>query len=288
MRLRVILVASMLLAGCAEADRPLSSAAGAPSSSAPPPEPAPEPVVNETAGSIAGLVTDEEARPIPGVKVTNIETRLDILTDPEGRFTMNDLAAGDYRIAFDVVGFEAAARRVTVVAGEVTELKVVLKAVALFDAPYHESIPKRAYIKNSYVFLTTFGSAANGTGALSNLCDPCIFHLHYGKRLVEAMGQAHWAKSNLDPAVNNETFLQYYVGYTATTDGTAATTGYVKNRGTLPITESGITAMAKVNSTRLRVNGGFYSVSLDHKPEIWTTFAYVEALPDGFTALPPP
>jgi len=69
--------------------------------------------------------------------------------------------------------------------------------------------------------------------------------------------------------------------------GTAATTGYVKNRSVLPVTATGMAAMNKHSSTRLRVNGGFNSVSLDNTPEIWTAFAYVDPLPDRLTALPP-
>ncbi|MBI2078188.1 MAG: carboxypeptidase regulatory-like domain-containing protein [Euryarchaeota archaeon] len=80
-------------------------------------------------GSLRGLVTDDEQRPIAGVEVTLAEIKATTTTDAAGRFTFNDLAPATYSVFFARLGYDALARKVEVKAGEVIDLNVVMEGI---------------------------------------------------------------------------------------------------------------------------------------------------------------
>lgn len=281
----LLLALALSLAGCAGTSGDAVELGGPGTGSAPPPPPpASTPEADEETGSIGGTVIDEEALPLVGVEVSIVETLASTQTDSEGQFTFNQLEAGNYRLVLTRVGYIDAALSLKVTAGEVTEATITMRPVPVNIDPYHVSVPNTAHIHASWVFLTTFGGMANATGATSNLCDPCRFHIPVEPDVVDGLAEAWWDGGST--GINEEIFLQYYVGedYSDASRGTVVETGYVQNRGALILPPDPIEPFEEV---RLYVHGGFYTVNIDHKPEVWTTFAYVEELPAEFTALPP-
>ncbi|MBI2077431.1 MAG: carboxypeptidase regulatory-like domain-containing protein [Euryarchaeota archaeon] len=277
----VLFVASM--AGCADSSPMMSPDLPAAASAS---SPAPEPVVNETTGSLTGTVVDEEQRPIPRVVVAVAKSTKGATTDADGRFTINDLQAGEYALAFEAAGFTDAATRAVVVAGEVTEVTMVMRAVAIPDEPHHESLLKTAYIKVSWIWITSLGSVV-GYGHQAYFCDPCRFPMPVGNDTRQVLVETDWTKAIGAPGVNDEVFLQYFVDWTDTSAGTATWTGYMVPRGRGEFQPVDLARLKGENQIRLIVNGGLRGINYEHKPDIWTTFAYGETLAAGFSALPP-
>src|SRR5687767_9550177 len=75
---------------------------------------------------LSGRVTDTTGTPLAQVRVTVIETHRSAITDPDGRYTLLELPAGTYSIAFALVGYAPQVRRVTVRDTDVT-LDVALR-----------------------------------------------------------------------------------------------------------------------------------------------------------------
>lgn len=282
-------VAVLLLAGCT-AQGP-GSDAGTPAADGEAPD-APSPAASATpddmAGSVTGLVLNEEELPVVGVQVSVVETRATTTSDALGKFTFNHLEPGEYRLVFERVGYEDAAKAATVAAGQIFEVTVRLVPIQVAIEPYHQSLVVTAHIKAQYVFVGTLAGVYNETGAASQTCDPCQFTLPYDEGLREAVVEGIWERPAEVPGVNEQVYLQYYVGGTdETAKGTAAHTGYLGNREKVTFTGSSVETLQGHREADLYVHGGFFSVSVDHKPDIWTTFAYGATLPDSFTALPP-
>lgn len=129
------LVATLILipwAGCV-------SEADASKTQESPTDPAPEPTVTADTGSISGLVVSNELAPLSGAIVGLLERpELAATTDEGGRFTFNDVEPGGYSVVAQKLGYDSAARKITVVAGEVAEVEFVLKPIPT-DEPYVES-----------------------------------------------------------------------------------------------------------------------------------------------------
>jgi TonB-linked SusC/RagA family outer membrane protein len=82
-------------------------------------------------GTIRGTVTDSATgRGVGSAQVIVPGTTRGTVTDDQGRYTLGGLPAGSTPVTVQRIGFAAAPRRVTVVAGETTTLDVVLRAVA--------------------------------------------------------------------------------------------------------------------------------------------------------------
>ena len=82
-------------------------------------------------GAIRGTVTDSATgRGVGSAQVIVPGTTRGTVTDEQGRYTLGGLPAGPTAVTVQRIGFAAAPRRVTVVAGETTTLDVVLRAVA--------------------------------------------------------------------------------------------------------------------------------------------------------------
>lgn len=77
--------------------------------------------------SIEGDVTDAETgRPVPGVVVHVEDPRRHEITHEDGSFHLLQLPPGRYTVLFERVGYETAARQVTLVMGQSARLEVVL------------------------------------------------------------------------------------------------------------------------------------------------------------------
>ena len=146
-----ILVLAIVMSGCAAGE----SATKAPATSAP------AATVSADSGSITGRITDDELQVIVGAQVgVSGPAESLVETDAEGRFTFNDLAPGEYAVIAQKLGYESAAKRVTVEAGKATEVSVILAPVAILSEPRVVQFHDRGHIAND---VWTAGVGVYGT-----------------------------------------------------------------------------------------------------------------------------
>jgi len=88
----------------------------------------------QASGKINGLVTDTSGAVLPGATVEVQQKRLTTVSDPQGQFTIPDLAVGSYVLKVSYVGFATSQTPVTVVAGQPTNVTVVLIVASNSDS----------------------------------------------------------------------------------------------------------------------------------------------------------
>ena len=83
----------------------------------------------QTAGTIRGTVTDASGNALPGVVVTASASGVDteVVTDADGAFAFTDLAAGEHLLTATLFGYASWELRVTVRAGAVETVEIVLE-----------------------------------------------------------------------------------------------------------------------------------------------------------------
>lgn len=139
----LLVALALLLAGCA---------------GAPPPSRAPStPPVSEDSGAVEGLVLSNDLEPIRGAQVA-IQglDREPVRSDDQGHFLLGDLEPKNHVIFVNALGYQALARPVEVLAGEITEIRFSLAPVASL-APSSALDLKRGFI--------ACGSGAGAEGA---------------------------------------------------------------------------------------------------------------------------
>lgn len=88
-------------------------------------------VARSTSGSVAGRVSDRQGRAVAGARVTLAAIAAETATGADGRFALEDLPPGVYRLQAGAAGFTVDSREVTVEAGAVTRVELTLVAVAI-------------------------------------------------------------------------------------------------------------------------------------------------------------
>ena len=78
-------------------------------------------------GAISGLVTDESGAVLKGAQVTLQAPVFNTVSDEQGRFYINDVAAGSYTLTIAYVGFTKFEQSVNVAAGQVADIEAKLK-----------------------------------------------------------------------------------------------------------------------------------------------------------------
>src|SRR5580692_2569018 len=81
-------------------------------------------------GTIAGTVTDANQNILPGAQVKLIQADLTVTTDQQGNFLIPGLAPGSYTLVVTYVGFSPTNTDVTVAAGQVANVIIVLQVAA--------------------------------------------------------------------------------------------------------------------------------------------------------------
>lgn len=280
-----LLLGAALLAGCVGSNA--SEKAGP---STPIPE-APPPAVTVETGSIAGAVTDDELRPIPGATVAVVETAQETKTDQAGAFTFNELAPGPYRVIAQTLGYEQAARKVEVAAGEITKLSFALKPVKIGNESYVQTSTRTALIHagQSFTYLYTV-PVVNQTTVHDLFCNPCSFVLHHPPSPKKILTEPTWPGDTACPNVNCDVWIYYkstwtnawYIG-----DGELAFYAYVDNRAKKFWGDSQVGLLKGKDKVLLALSPSYYG-SLEQKVTVYTSFPYGDDFPDDFTALPPP
>ena len=93
------------------------------------------PATAQTTGTIEGTVVGANGAPLPGVSVsvTGSGVRQTVITGPDGAYEFTGLAAGDYLVTASFVGFAPAEYPVSLEAGAVETVRIVLDVVWRLD-----------------------------------------------------------------------------------------------------------------------------------------------------------
>ncbi len=89
-------------------------------------------------GAIRGIVTDESLLPVAGAHVALDAGDL-TQTRHDGMFSFSDVAPGSYSLQASADGFSNASKAITVIAGEVSDVRLAIQALGGQDA-YHETL----------------------------------------------------------------------------------------------------------------------------------------------------
>lgn len=113
----------LLLSGCAATRAEKSDDGGVPAS-------APPAVATADTGGISGVVVDDEARPVAnasvGIRLVGTDQRNQTRTATDGAYSFSGLAPGAYEISIHALFHEPKMTKVSVIAGEIAEVKTVL------------------------------------------------------------------------------------------------------------------------------------------------------------------
>ncbi len=99
----------------------------------------------EDGGSITGVITDESVLPLKGAVVGLVEVDGVAMTGENGEFAFENLAPGVYTINAARLGFSSVASRVEVLAGQPTNVHLILQTIAVVES-YLESIEFRMFM----------------------------------------------------------------------------------------------------------------------------------------------
>lgn len=126
--LLALLMLGVGVAGCSGSDA--GDAAGLPTG---PVDPAGD------VGTIRGLVQDDELNPLANATVAVAELAdTKTTTGPDGEFVLEQVPPGTYRLFVQKLGFESAAKSVSVSAGDETRLDITLDPLPV-EEPHHET-----------------------------------------------------------------------------------------------------------------------------------------------------
>jgi hypothetical protein len=126
-RLACLAASLLVLGGCISA---------APKSTEPPIQTSAS--VDATNGGVEGKVVTDEIQPIAAAEVAIVSLSKTVKTDEAGAFAFSHVAPGDYGLAATRIGYFQGNQKVTIKAGEIVKVQIVLKKVPVADAAYDE------------------------------------------------------------------------------------------------------------------------------------------------------
>ncbi|MBI2077285.1 MAG: carboxypeptidase-like regulatory domain-containing protein [Euryarchaeota archaeon] len=269
-----VAVLAVLFAGCSGAVRSPAEA--------PPPTEASQAAPTGDTGSIRGLVVDDEEKPIPAVTVALVSLRLETSTDAAGAFTFNNITPGSHGIVLEAVGFQAYAKKVTVVAGEITEFRAVLAPIAIEPEARLLIFSKTGYVDAGW------GLADALVFWRLQTCSGCQVYFRFDPKPKDAWFEPDWPAPTV-PAVNAAIYvwLEKNVQNASTgSTGTNMWSAYI-NHGSVGKAGGEIGNFQDVDKGRANFGGGVTSVSFQHRVDLWFTFSYGDVIPGNHTAKPP-
>lgn len=275
------------MAGCLGGAPPL-----APSSTAP--TAAVEAIADAETGAIHGNVVDDQLLPIPAAEVAILALGAKALSDEAGVFTFNDLAPGEYALAVAKLGYESAARKVTIIAGEVTNVTITLAPVEIAPEPYIMSVPHVSFIQVGNAWGHYASNLANTTGIHGLMCESCVFNIEFAPQPAALMTETRWECSPcVPPLINADVWLIISQNSTAVVTVNTYLTNGEQYLWTEPQQER--IGVAKDNRAEWRINAaggsvagtGAEGISYNQRIQLWQTFAYHTGLPEGYSAFPP-
>jgi hypothetical protein len=250
-----------------------------------------EAAATESTGSLAGLVVDEESAPISGATIGLLEIANETVTDEAGRFTFNGLQPGPHSVVVESLGYNSASRKVDIIPGEVTNVTFTLVPISLDDIPYTLAVPKTGLIHAGQSIVHTLVVQSANNSVLNSLtCDPCRFIVHAPLNPKAVRAEIHWTGSG-QPPLNADVFVYYKIKWTngwyvGENDEDSVIPAYMTNGALYNFPEAQVKKLKTIGAILLVMNPASTG-SLEHKPTVWTSYAYNAPFPDDYTALPP-
>ena len=272
-----LILASLLFAGCAAEAEPAATSTS--------PTAAP-PTADAVTGSISGTVVDDEQQPLAGA--TASIGVMEATTDATGAFTMNGVEPGEYSLFISILGYEQGAKKVAVVAGEVTSAQFVLRAISIVDA-YHESFTKTGVVTGQYT-VNVVANMVNNSQLDNLMCGPCQWAVEFKPAIMDAVTDLVFKPSVSAPAVNEVIVLVYNKAGAGETIATIMSHEYKPNGDTHHWSETQVKNLKGVPKARLQLHGpdpDYPGIALQQRVDIWQTWAWGAVLPEDFTMLPP-
>jgi hypothetical protein len=152
--------------------------------------------VNTTAatGGVSGVVVDEAIRPLAGANVTLDQAQKTVVTDAEGLFTFEGLAPGAFTLRVTAAGHMPVLQTVTVEAGTVTKVKVVLLTTSAKDSPYHVSYAWRGFM-DVYAGLASWTLEVEGDSVSNQTLCQCTFYVTVDEQPKQFVYEGVWSDS---------------------------------------------------------------------------------------------
>ncbi|MBI2077416.1 MAG: carboxypeptidase regulatory-like domain-containing protein [Euryarchaeota archaeon] len=82
-------------------------------------------------GTVAGVITDDESKPVTGATVAFLDEPSTAESDFEGRFAITGVAPGSHSLVTQALGYEGFSKKIDVVSGETTTVNILLTPIAV-------------------------------------------------------------------------------------------------------------------------------------------------------------
>jgi hypothetical protein len=248
---------------------------------------APQPMVDDATGSVAGLVFDPELNPLAATNVS-VDGAPPVLTDESGAFTFNGLAAGTHTLSFSRAGFEALVRKADVTPGEVTQMRVELQPAPL-DTIYHWSFSKIGLVRVGQWSLQYVQHLANNSALDAAVCDPCSYPVALKPDISDALTEVQYSRAASVPLVNEYVTIAYSVAQTTGGSLKLLMTHDFSPRHSYQWSGVQVRELRGYENVRLEFHGPDMEppgLLVNQKVEVWQTFAHGALLPKEYTLLP--
>ncbi len=225
-------------------------------------------------GAVSGVVVDASIRPVEGARVAIGEDR-ETMTAADGRFVLNDLEPGLVLLHVSAEGYEATQASATVVADEVTIVKVYLPRDTA-PQPYHTTYKFDAFVDAS-VGIANWGVDLVA-GDVVPTCQ-CAFNFSVDQAPAGFVLEAVWEDSiSGKPTGPTEYYFSLYSDEPFELDTT-----YVSNPASWRPDASIFPPEARDYSVSLYPDDVWPAYNQAY--EIFVTVFYLEGPPEGWSAI---
>ncbi len=117
--------------------------------------------IDDTAGTVVGLVQDDEFTPVANATVAIVQAGLETTTDESGTFTLTNVPEGSHTLFVQKLGYESIGKTVAVVAADTTEITITLEGLPTQE-PYHETFDQTKKVDWGVRIVPQVGGYAGG------------------------------------------------------------------------------------------------------------------------------
>lgn len=271
----IVLAALVVLAGCIQADGKAAQVATLPQGTRSVVEPT-EALVD--VGSVDGVVTDDEQRPIADATVSLLDLDVEVLTGMDGRFEFTNTPIGEHSIVAAKPGYEGQAKSVLVRSRIATEVHFALVPLAIVE-PFVEIFPHRALHHVAVGIYPTWFTTLNG---LNYLCEGCVWTVKAQRApeflMLEIDGR-HTFQNPLQPD------QEHFWIKRDTSSGNVILERNIVLPGNASLNQT-LIGKTKVFWIQIMCEGYFHPC-YEERRDTWTTlFHHYEELPENYTARP--
>ena len=231
-------------------------------------------------GTIVGQVFDDELRPVPRALVGLQHLAAEAVTADDGSFRFDGVPPGPQVIVAQALGYESQAKRIEVVDDETVQVAFSLKGILLETQPRILSYVRVSLIALDGAFVsTTLDPIYN----VSAMCGQCHHNARFDVQPLQVHVQPTWQPQ----ATNSVVYSSVRIRFNWEPDNSTSTLHQKVGQAVL-FDEA---AMKSLNGERrsefnLTVGAGLYSIFIQQRVDTWLTFAYVNKLPEDYSALP--